>query len=60
MNDTKWRTRIHVFHYLARDVYGAPILNKLAVRRALIHKKIQFAEITTDLVVINDELHVKL
>jgi len=45
MNESKSQSPIHVFHYLARVVYGAHILNKLAAFRTLIHKQVLFAEL---------------
>ena len=43
--ETKYRSRIQVFHYLAREVYGAHILKKEAVLPALINEQLQLAEL---------------
>ena len=39
---------MHVFHYLARDVYGAHILKKDAVLRALIHENFSWPNSCTE------------
>jgi len=61
MNETECRSRIHLFYYLARDVYRAHIQNKYAAFRALIHEHLQLDEIMYGgCFFITDELHVKL
>jgi len=39
---------MHVFHYLAREVYGAHVLKKEAIPRAIIHEQLQWPNSCTE------------